>query len=72
METFNDDIAEILEVVSVKQEDELSQFECWDSLTILSIIAYANDKYDVTLTAQDINDAKTIAGLEQLIRSKIK
>ena len=32
MENIYNELAEILEVNSVKKEDELSGFECWDSL----------------------------------------
>ena len=72
MENFNANIAEILEVDNIEMNDELSSFECWDSLTILSIIAYAGETFNVTLSAAEINNSKTIAGLKELIEGKIK
>lgn len=72
MENFNSNIAEILEVDNFEMTDELSSFECWDSLTILSIIAFAGENYNITLTAAEINNSKTINGLKELINSKIK
>jgi acyl carrier protein len=71
MNDFNSAIAEILEVDSVNLSDALGSFECWDSLTILSIIALADDKYKVTLSAAEINNSKTIGGLQELIKSKM-
>ncbi|MDR2036304.1 MAG: phosphopantetheine-binding protein [Bacteroidales bacterium] len=70
MENFEKDMAEVLEVDTVELDDELSGFDCWDSLTILSIIALADENYSVTLSAAEINDAKTIGNLKKLIISK--
>ncbi len=72
MEKFNANIAEILEVDKVEMDDELSSFECWDSLTILSIIALSGENYNVTLSAAEVNNAKTVGGLKELIKSKMK
>lgn len=70
MENFLEQIAELLEVDVVNEADELKSFEAWDSLTILSIIAMANENYGVVLNAAEINGANTIAGLWSLIESK--
>ncbi len=70
MENFLEQIAELLEVDVVNEADELKSFEAWDSLTILSIIAMANENYGVVLNATEINEANTIAGLWNLIESK--
>jgi hypothetical protein len=40
-------------------------------LTILSIIAFAGDKYRVTLSALEVNGAKTVGGLKELIKGKM-
>lgn len=72
MDNFNTIIADILEVNNVKMNDDLSSFECWDSLTILSIIAEAGETYNVTLSAADVNNAKTVGGLKELIKSKME
>lgn len=72
MENFDENIAEILEVDNIELNDVLSSFECWDSLTTLSIIAFAGETYNVTLSAADINNSKTIAGLKALIEGRIK
>ncbi|MCX6271431.1 MAG: acyl carrier protein [Bacteroidetes bacterium] len=71
MENFNAQIAEILEVDSVDPGEELASFECWDSLTILSIIALAGESYNVTLSAAEVNNAVTVGGLQDLIKSKM-
>jgi acyl carrier protein len=70
MEDFLEQMAEIMEVDNVNLSDELASFEAWDSLTMLSIIALADDEYQVSLTNAEIADAKTIEGLHQLIIGK--
>ena len=72
MEQFLEQIAELLEEDAVKASDELKSFEAWDSLTILSIIAFADENYKVTLNAKEINESKTIGGLKELIDMKSK
>jgi acyl carrier protein len=70
MENFLNQMAELLEVDSVDAQDEITSFDAWDSLTSLSIIAFADDEYSITISAQDILNANTIEGLYQLIQSK--
>ena len=68
MEKMKEQLAELLEVDEVKDSDVLEDFECWDSLTILSIIAWASENYGKTLLAKDINKAKTVGGLLALFK----
>ena len=72
MENFDIEIAEILEVDSVNMNDELNSFDSWDSLTILSIIAFASESYQIILSSLEINNARTVGGLKVLIESKLK
>ena len=71
MDDFIIEIAEILEVDNVEMTQELESFECWDSLTILSIIALSDEIYKVTLSADEVNNAKTIGGLKEMINAKM-
>lgn len=70
MENFEASISELLEVESVAINDHLSSFDSWDSLTILSIIAYCLEEFNVSLSSEEIEDAITIKGLQELIKSK--
>ena len=72
MENFDGEISEILEVDSVNLDDQLTSFDCWDSLTILSIIALASETYQVTISAAEVNAAASVGGLKALIQSKGK
>jgi len=70
MENILNELAEILEVSGVAENDKLANFECWDSLTILSIIALASENYEATLSNKEVVDAETVGGLISLIKSK--
>jgi acyl carrier protein len=72
MENFDLDIAEILEVDTVNMNDQLKEFDCWDSLTVLSIIALSSESYNVTLSASEIHESITVGALKLLIKSKLK
>lgn len=70
MDEFLNEMAEILEEESVTPEDRLADFESWDSLAALSVIAFAELDFGVTLSAQDIKSAETIESLYQCVLSK--
>lgn len=67
MNAFLNDMAEILEVDEVQFDDCLADFECWDSLTVLSIIAYLDQKYSIKKSALEIKSCTTINDINQLI-----
>lgn len=72
MENILHELAEIMEVESVAVNNKLIEFECWDSLTALSIIAFADSNYGVTLSNNELAEAETIGGLIDLIKNKQK
>ena len=71
MDNFITGLAEILEVDKIELNDELASFTCWDSLTILAIIAFTGENYNVTLSAAEVKKSITVGGLEELIKSKM-
>jgi len=70
MEKFLDEMAEILEVENVQPQDNFTEFEAWDSLAQLSVIALADSNYGVTISALELKELKDIASIKQLIDSK--
>lgn len=64
-EQFDDtDLAEITAITEFKNLDE------WSSLTALSIIAMADEEYDVTLKGDDIKNAVTVEDLFNIVKDK--
>lgn len=70
MDKFLAEMAEILEEDAVAPTDELENFESWDSLAALSVLAMADSDFGVTLTADEAGSAKTIEDLYRLIVAK--
>lgn len=69
MEDFLEKMAELFEEDTVQLTDGIVDFDAWDSLTSLSIIAYSGEEFHKTITAAQIVEAKTIGGLYELLKS---
>jgi acyl carrier protein len=63
-------LAEILEVDAVAAGDVLAEFEYWDSLTVLSIIAMLDASFGVNLTAADVRRTKTAGELAAAVEER--
>ena len=55
-----------------KAEDVLKDFESWDSLAVLSVLAMADSKYGVSIKADEIRAIVTAGELANLVESKKK
>ncbi|WP_201738091.1 phosphopantetheine-binding protein [Aquirufa antheringensis] len=60
-------IAEILDVDHVNMKDNLKDFEEWDSLTGLSIIAMSHTDYNKKITNEILNNLQTVEDLANFI-----
>lgn len=70
MDEFYIKLADILEVDAVQPDDVLADFETWDSLTVLSVIAIIDEYYGVNLNAEDLKGVNTVKDLVNLILSQ--
>lgn len=69
MEDFLEKMAELFEEDTVQLSDTVVDFDAWDSLTSLSIIAYVGEEFGKTITAAQIIEAETIGGVFELIKN---
>ncbi len=69
---FYEQLAQILDAEEVKPENVLKDFETWDSLAILSVMAMADSKYSVVIKADEIRSVTTAADLVNLVEAKQK
>lgn len=72
MEEFRPKLAEILEEDEVKPEDRLEDFEEWDSLSVLSVLAMIDSDYNVMLESEALADLTTVGDLIALVQSRIE
>lgn len=52
-------------------ETVYKELEEWDSLSVLSIIALVDDKFDIKITGQDLRDSNTIEDIYNLILKRL-
>ena len=69
---FYERLAEILDLEEVKPGNVLKDFDGWDSLAMLSVLAMADSKYGVSIKAEEIRSVVTAADLANLIEAKQK
>lgn len=69
---FFERLAAILDLEEVKPDDVLKDYEQWDSLAILSVLAMADSKYGITIKPEEIRAAVTAANLADLVDAKKK
>ena len=69
---FYQRLAEILDVEEVKPENALKEFDGWDSLAILSVLAMADAKYGVSIKAEEIRSVVSAQDLANLVEAKQK
>lgn len=72
MEEFLPKLAEILEEDEIKLEDRLEDFEEWDSLSVLSVLAMIDSDYNVMLESEALADLTTVGDLFALVESRIE
>jgi acyl carrier protein len=70
METFLSKLADILEADDVQPSSVLRDFDEWDSLSALSVIAMVHDGYRVQLGAADLKSARTAEDLYEMVLQK--
>jgi acyl carrier protein len=61
-----------LEVDEVTSNSILHDFDNWDSLTALSIMAMLDKGYGVNISTTDLNSISTVEELENLVNNRMK
>jgi len=69
MQGFYKKLSDILEVDSVKDSDILRDFENWDSLTILSILAML-DSESISLSTEELDKCISVIDLYEMVKNK--
>ena len=64
------EIARILEVDSVSESDVLHDFEMWDSLSVLAVLAFVDERYGINISALELADVEKVVDLYNLVLSK--
>ena len=72
-EKFLETIKEALEVedVEVKLEDNLADFDSWDSISRLSLIALLDENFEVEIADAEFEETETVGDLFNLVKSRV-
>jgi len=70
---FLNKIEEILELDSdtLKGDETLSDFEEWDSLAFLSVIAMADEEFNIVIEGDKLENIQTVSDLLSLIEGHL-
>ncbi len=55
----------------LKPESNFREMFDWNSVNALIIIAMISTEYDVTITAEDLRNSKTVTDLYNIIKSRV-
>ena len=72
-EKFLETIKEALEVedVEVKLEDNLADFDSWDSISRLSLIALLDENFEVEIADAEFEETETVGDLFNLVKNRV-
>jgi acyl carrier protein len=67
--TFFGELLECMEIepVDIDEDTVFRELEDFDSMAVMSIVAYADEKFGKTLAAEQLKDMKTVRDLMELI-----
>lgn len=61
-------VAEILEADSIELTDELDDYEMWDSMAVLSVLAMLEESFDIIdVSGETISKCKTVKDILNLM-----
>ena len=71
MDNFISLISDALEKNSeqIDKEDEFRNYEEWDSLAVLSLIAMIKQNYNITIPRKDFDELNTVSDLFEYIQA---
>ena len=69
MKEFIEKLEEVLErdEKAIKPQDKFREFDEWSSIAVLTVLAFINDEYDVTIPRIDFENLHTVQELYNYI-----
>jgi acyl carrier protein len=70
---FIEQLKDILEIenIEVNMEDKFRDYENWDSMAALSVIAMIDDEFGVVINGEDFRQLNTVGDLVQAIKKRM-
>ena len=71
MADFRSGLAEILEVDAGELEDGFELGELWDSLAVVSTLALIDEVHDLSVSAEDLAECRTVGDINKLVDAAV-
>lgn len=70
---FVEQLKDILEIenIEVNMEDKFRDYENWDSMAALSVIAMIDDEFGVVINGEDFRQLNTVGDLIQAVKKRM-
>ena len=70
---FVEQLKDILEMenIEVNMEDKFRDYENWDSMAALSVIAMIDDEFGVVINGEDFRQLNTVGDLIQAVKKRM-
>tara|TARA_B110000208_G_C11667680_1_gene394015 strand:- start:586 stop:816 length:231 start_codon:yes stop_codon:yes gene_type:complete len=65
-----EDVFEDIARIEITKDSVFTDFDEWDSLTALSLIAMIDQEYNVKITGDEINSSKTLNDIFEIVNKK--
>ena len=72
MEQFLEQLIEVLERDTIDAKDEFRDYEEWDSLAYLSVIAMIDEEYDIVIPGEEFANLNKIIDIYNYINNQHK
>ena len=72
MEQFLEELIEVFERDDIDPDDEFRDYEEWDSLVYLSVIATIDDNYDIVIPGEEFANLNKIIDIYNYINNQHK
>ena len=72
MEEFLEQLIEVLERDAIDADDEFRDYEEWDSLAYLSVIAMIDEEYDIVIPGEEFANLNKIIDIYNYINNQHK
>ena len=70
MDALTEQILEIFEIEEIAPTDVLRDLELWDSLTVISLIAFLDESYGINIEVTELVDVITVADLFSFVEQR--
>jgi len=70
MDALTEQILEIFEIERISPSDVLRDLELWDSLSVISLIAFLDESYGINIEVTELVDVITIADLFSFVEQR--